>query len=453
VNLALLAFEAGRGTIVHGTTPRRVALDLVQPLGGLFHSVDARSAYGDQPRLTMGTVRSGNLTYAWPRQISAQESRPIVIGSGIGLDQDDCILAAVGEAVERYCVSAYKDDQFVWATAKELGADALDLDTIPRCSTVELSHPKCPLTAPDKRVKIRWVKGLSLLDGRSVYVPAIMVYLYLRAANAGERIWVPISTGCAAHVSYEWALIAAILEVVERDALSITWLQQLSLPRLEIDCIPPQLATHWERYQRSSKDLGYLLFDATTDVGFPTVYGLQLSDIDQRRATLVSCATALNPIDALAKILRDMVFVRAGSRASVGVPESWDDFTSLAHGATYMASAERSHAFDFLRHSESISLLSEMATVQTSDPKTALVFILDQLRRKNIGVFAVDLTTDEVVRYGMKAVRVVVPNLQPFAFRYLARFLGHPRLYDAPRNMGYSVRSEENLNKWPQPFA
>jgi len=50
-------------------------------------------------------------------------------------------------------------------------------------------------------------------------------------------------------------------------------------------------------------------------------------------------------------------------------------------------------------------------------------------------------------------VRVIIPGLQPLSFHYRARYLGHPRLYEAPALMGYPVLREEDLNGWPQPFA
>jgi ribosomal protein S12 methylthiotransferase accessory factor len=53
----------------------------------------------------------------------------------------------------------------------------------------------------------------------------------------------------------------------------------------------------------------------------------------------------------------------------------------------------------------------------------------------------------------MTVVRAVVPGLQPLTFHYRARFLGSPRLYEAPARMGYPVRAEAELNAWPQPFA
>ena len=79
--------------------------------------------------------------------------------------------------------------------------------------------------------------------------------------------------------------------------------------------------------------------------------------------------------------------------------------------------------------------------------------ILASFQSKGISIYAVDLTTDEARRVGMKVLRVVIPALQPLSFCYTAQYKGHPRLYEAPSLMGYTVRDEQNLNKWPQPFA
>jgi ribosomal protein S12 methylthiotransferase accessory factor len=67
--------------------------------------------------------------------------------------------------------------------------------------------------------------------------------------------------------------------------------------------------------------------------------------------------------------------------------------------------------------------------------------------------FVVDLSTDEALRCGVRIVRVLIPALQPLSFNYRARYLGHPRLYDAPMQMGHPVHQEEQLNHWPQPFS
>src|SRR5262245_26265981 len=408
---------------------------LLQPQGGLFGSVARIRAQGLEPRFTPRIARLGDLSRVnVPVRAKSghghAEAR--LAGAGTGFDDEDGLRPALAEGLERYCAAMFRKEQFLRATAEELGAEALDLDTIPRCSRAELAHPLCPLVAPDKKAPIRWVRGVSLLDGRLVYVPAVMVYLYIGSASPAERIWLTITTGCAAHVSYERALVGAILEVVERDAISLVWLQQLRLPRIEVDEVPALLAPHWDRYQRSSQDLEYHFFDATTDVGFPTVYGLQVARAHKRLTTLVSCSTELNPVAALAKAVQDMTPGRISMREPRPVPESWDEFDDVFHGAAYLARAERAEAFDFLLRSGARRRLSEMPSLGSTEGEPSLPAVLERLRRQGLEAFAVDLTTDEAVRCGLRVVRVVIPGLQPLSFHYRARYLGHLRLYEAP---------------------
>jgi ribosomal protein S12 methylthiotransferase accessory factor len=118
-----------------------------------------------------------------------------------------------------------------------------------------------------------------------------------------------------------------------------------------------------------------------------------------------------------------------------------------------MACADRLHAFDFLLHSKERRYLSKIDIVDCPDEKGDLQRVLGRLKSKQMNVYAVDLSTDEALRVGTPVVRAVIPALQPFSHFYRARYLGHPRLYDAPRTMGYRTYSETQLNHWPQPFS
>jgi ribosomal protein S12 methylthiotransferase accessory factor len=162
--------------------------------------------------------------------------------------------------------------------------------------------------------------------------------------------------------------------------------------------------------------------------------------------------SALNPAEALVKVMRDMASGRIAFRNSRPTPENWDDFRDVSQGAAYMARAERSDAFSFLLESGRTRSLSDMAALDFPDSKQALQVVLELLRRKRMEAFAVDLSTDEALRSGMRVVRVVVPGLHPLSFHYRARYLGHRRLYEAPLEMGYPVSPEEQVNHWPQPF-
>jgi ribosomal protein S12 methylthiotransferase accessory factor len=429
---------------------------IMQPIGGLFNGERKLRTGCDEPRLTVRVSQLGDISQVWAHggNSPARRHSPVSVdGIGTDLADEQTLLPSLAEGLERYCTSIFCSEQFVVASAEELGNSALDLSTIPVCSRKELAHPRCPLTAPDKKSPIRWVQAVSLLDGRLTYVPAVMVYLHAGCTTPSERICIPITTGCGAHTSYERALLAAILEVIERDALSLLWLQELPLPRIEVDQRSTQLAAYWDRYERASADLEYVFFDATTDLGVPTVYSVQLSRANRRVMTLVSCSTALDPYEAVAKVMRDMASCRIPFRQSRQVPANWDNFTDLFHGAAYMARVEQAGAFDFLLKSPNRRSLSAMPSLEMGDAKVNLRELLRCFRQKQLDIYAVELSTDEALRVGFRVVRVIIPALQPFSFYYRARYLGHPRVYDAPRQMGYPVRAEEQLNQWPQPFS
>ncbi|HLJ91187.1 MAG TPA: YcaO-like family protein [Candidatus Angelobacter sp.] len=428
---------------------------LVQPLGGLIGKAVSFWAESDEPGMATRIVDLGDVSQVWGRPSINRKTQTaqLISGCGVGLDAENAFLPAVGEGLERYCSCVFAKEQFIAASARDLGGEALNLDLVARCSKTELANPKCPLLPPDKNTPIRWVRGLSLLDGRRVYLPAVMVYLYTGSCGPGERFWLPITTGCAGHISFERALSSAICEVVERDAISLVWLQKLALPRIEIDHAPPPLADYWARYLRASRDLEYIFFDATTDLGVPTVYGLQISRENQRLTTLVSCSTALQPAEAISKVMRDMAACRIAFRGPRPVPETPRDCRTVFDGASYMSPADRIHAFDFLLDNHNYKSLGGMAGLDRLSDQDALQRLLAIFRAKKMDIYAVDLSTDEALRVGMRVVRVVIPALQPFSFNYLARYLGHPRLYDAPREMGYRAYKETELNPWPQPFA
>lgn len=428
--------------------------ELLQLQGGLFGSISHVQTPGLEPNFVTrlaGLGRIGELNAGSYDRPQASRCTAAAAGAGTDIEGDRALFLAVAEGLERYSASTYRNDQFLWASGAELGADAVDLDSIPRCSQRELSSRLCPLSAPTKHEAIRWVRGVSLSDGRVTYLPAVMVYLHIRAHTPAERIWLPISTGCAAHDTYENALVSAILEVVERDAISIVWLQKLQLPRIEIDD-PSSVGPSWDRLQRSSRDLEYAFFDATTDLGFPTIYALQFAPADSLAAALVSCATDLSPSAAIAKVIRDMAAVRQAFREPRQVPENLAEFSDVFHGAAYMARLEHSGAFAFLTRSKARRRLTGMASPVCYSGGN-FQFVIDRLRQKRLEAFAVDLTTDEAIRSGFRVVRVIIPGLQPLSFHHSARYLAHPRLYAAPRLMGYPVRREERLNQWPQPFA
>lgn len=425
---------------------------LYNDLGGAFADLSISESGGDAIRMSHVSLSLGNLGAL--KAINARNSSgswPLIRAGAAGLDETSAMTPALGEAIERYSAAVYKEEQFVWATNQELAESALDLDCLPKCSESELRHPMCPLIAPDKLKPIRWVRGLSLFDGSPILIPAVVAYLQLHDMVPQERFWLPISTGCASHISFEQAILSAIFEVVERDAVSLTWLQRLGLPELEIDCVPSVVQPVWERYCEGSRDIQFRFFLATSDLGFPTIYGVQLADFSKTACTLVACSTSASIDQAVRKVIEDLAIQRLVFKTPIELPESWDEFAHVLHGGTFMAKAENRPAFEFILSGKRKVKLSDVNA--GTPPMDTLKSVIDQLKAKEMPAYVVDLTTDEAIRAGFRVVRVIIPGLLPLSVRYRARFLGHQRLYSAPKSMGFMALSEAELNHWPQPFA
>jgi ribosomal protein S12 methylthiotransferase accessory factor len=363
-------------------------------------------------------------------------------GAGTGVDATIAAKLAVVEALERYSSCMYDERQLVWATGAELGREAIDLDTVARCSEAELSDPRCPVRPADNDVPIRWVRGVSLTGRAERWVPAVMAFLNIPPQTPAEQFVLQVSTGCAAHVDPARAVLNAICEVVERDAISLTWLQRLALPMIEVVATTRAV---------SAEAVRTYLFDATTDLGIPTVYGIDVAE--DSYGTGVMCASDVDPDQAVAKVLREAASGRVALSMAPPVTRPVEDFETVWEGASYMAKAERRGAFGFLLGSNRTVVQSDMKALGTGTPDGDLAAVVDCLARRGMEVVIVDLTTDEAARAGLWVVRAVIPALQPLSFNYRARFLGHARLFDAPLRMGYRSWAEPELNPWPQPFA
>jgi len=427
---------------------------LLRPIGGLMEEVTILTQECTAPVFEVGVTALDNLTMTFPHvsTIHGTDARNESLGgAGADPDPDQAWIRAVAEGAERYCCMVYDQADFIVATADELGAAALDLRTVPRCSEREYADPACPLRRPDPTVPIRWARGYSLIDRCERYVPAVMTYLYIHPRR-GEDFWQTITTGVAAHTSLVTALVSAICEMIERDAIALTWLARLPLPRIEFESpLPRELEANYSRLARSL--IRQYFFDATTDLGIPTIYSVQVVEGHPKLAQYVSCATDFSAAAACAKTIREAAPARAVFQIPREIPRDVADFQSLYEGAVYMGRSEQRFAFDFLLKGAARRPLSAVAIDVPQDEPSRLRLLIDRLKAIGTDAIVVDITTDEVRDAGLWVVRVVTPGLLPMSTIHRARFLGHSRLYAYPEWAGFGTRVESDVNPVPQPFA
>jgi len=435
-----------------GTDFRRV-FELVSAQGGLIENLSKISPIGHPYQVYGATLGELGKIHTNIDRSASRASAVEIGGSGGGTDPELARGIAAVEAIERHANSALPSN-LLWSDGSDLEGAVFDIGSLPTCSEQELASPHCPVLPYAAGSKIRWTRGWSLTAGVPVWVPASLVWLHGQALTPNERFTLPISTGAAAHSSIEAAVRNGIREVVERDAIALAWLQQLELPEIIVDGSDNEIDS--QLMAASDEGRTYRFFDATTDLGIPTVYCVETDACSSALRNVVMCDTNPDFRESVRKILRELAASRLGLATYRFSSENPFEFTTVYDGALHMGRAERADAFEFLLHRREPKQKVHLDNLPVRVFESAideLGFLLHQLAVHGMEVTVVDITTREAELAGIVVVKVVIPELMPLSFVHAARFLAHSRLYDAPVAMGYRHRSTETINPHPQPFA
>ncbi|KUN25084.1 hypothetical protein AQJ23_17075 [Streptomyces antibioticus] len=192
-------------------------------------------------------------------------------GAGYAFSDPDAALgAALGEAAERYCGNLVPD-RLVRASYDELrqrGLRAVDPGSLALYGPDQYADPAFPLTALTRDLTVEWTEGTDLADGGRVLVPASLVWVSYVSADVeprGPRTNPVIQAGLAAGATYEEACLGALSEIVERDAMTISWHGRAGLRAIR----PPE----WlDRFARGPQDRL-----STRFLAFASPFGLRVA--------------------------------------------------------------------------------------------------------------------------------------------------------------------------------
>ncbi|MFI1014075.1 YcaO-like family protein [Streptomyces sp. NPDC020965] len=380
------------------------------------------------------------------------ESAPDAEGSGSGRVLGDADLSrtiAIAEGAERYAGTNLHHEP-VWAKATELDGPVLDTSRLPRCSERELADSRCRVRPFSDEARIRWVRGVDLIGGNEVWVPAALACYGLRG-TPDERFGPGISTGFSIHTDMTRSVLGGVHEILERDSIALTWLQRLPLPPLadEVVTDDARQLIDWSR----RRFIDTYLYDATSDIGVPTVFVLQSAPHDDQVRMIIGAGNGRSYGEAVDRAMLETLTTRGLFYGDDQPRDDYAEFHSVVDGARFMSRPERAGAFAFLLDGLAERTPSAWAPELPEDPERQLAAILSRLADAGMQAVAVDLTSSEMRGVGLSAVAVVIPDLQPMSLNPLANFRAHPRLSTALARMGHACPTEEEQNPWPVPFA
>jgi ribosomal protein S12 methylthiotransferase accessory factor len=365
--------------------------------------------------------------------------------------------AAIGEALERYSAVYVPRERVQLATARTLGDAAVRPFRFALFHPAQYAEGDLPFTEFTEDTPTTFVEGASLHDGSPAYLPAELVYLG-RPSTASLPIAHSTSNGLACAATFTEAVLRALLELVERDAVMLAWKCRLSLPLLDWTD-DEDLQSHDRRFFDVT-GVPFNVLDGSAFLDVPiaiaVVHGPPGSGASLAMGAGASATVGDAWLAAVAEGFGVSRWVRQQTLAQQpGTPSPDPDrIETFEEHLLYYARPEHAERAGFLDGSGERRPTRSVEALEGTTPRLQVDAVLRRLARHGLSAYVVDVTSPDVRSLGLSVARVIVPELCALDVSHRARFLGGTRLYTAAHEAGLVPAPLEpaDLNPLPHPF-
>ncbi len=368
-------------------------------------------------------------------------------GTGVGLDNESCLWATIGEAVERYSASIQDKTRLIRAKGTALDGPVLPPEDLIGFSDTQYASEGFPFSRPTTSTQIYWMKGIRYPQGDEVWVPADCA-LVSRIEPDDTIFDKGYSTGLGAGTIREKAALSALREVIERDAYVCHWLTGSPGRNFDIshvrDIVGPEYHPFLER-----EDVEMSIIDISTDTDVPCI----LTMIREKNGKGVASGASCNVSYKIA--------------LEKSVLECWHTYNWLIDLNRWTKSAEKeeisefidhvSHylepsrqgAVDFLMSPTDMIPRDAALSVEALSVRQELTLLIGRLHKLGYTSYFVDVTAPDVAELGWTVVRAIVPGLQPMSAGVGFEHRDTRRLQKFADWKGFTF---DQINEDPHPF-
>lgn len=368
-------------------------------------------------------------------------------GVGVAATRRRAAQIAVVEALERYCQLCPVDrDLLCRGSYRDLRSLAIAPATFASMS-VDQYRAHSHLMRLEENTVIDWCEAYSATRRRRRLIPAAFAYGSLGATPPNNFLPEWPTSGYAAHVSLRAAALAGLLELLERDALALTWHARLPIAALELSGLSKRINLLCDRLRVVGVSLH--LFELMTDGPFPVV--MAVAERLREPFLVVGCACRTNRVAAAIKAISEcaQTLFWWGQRA----PRP-NDGTGFEQHAVFYGSAVGAHLFWSQLNIAQPPKINAHVNTKYARPKDAFSAAVAALARRGLEVILADITTADVAELGLRVVRVIVPGLMDISCDPAFGQFGTPRLHTTLRRMGLSNAGPKGtINRLPVPLA
>ncbi len=427
--------------------------DLVDPRVGIVKNLSERPPDAGAPDFFHYYASACN-TFAFTRQVN------FYAAGGASADRGVALAKAIGEAVERYCSAIYDIEELPLYAAESAPFPCVDPSLFAHYNQEQYASDGFPFVSFDHGTPVRWVPAFDALTGYVLHVPAAKVYVpYTYYVGTGDTpICQPISTGLACHMSPAEAAVSGVCEVIERDAVTLTWQAMISPAQVLIETLSDENYDLVRRYERAGARV--TVFDITTDVGVPTALSVLRCASREQPAMVVAASASLDPEEAVRKSLEELAHTRRYTQQInlrvprlVPDPPRHENVTGQISHLNFWCDHDNVRHADFLFASKKRIGFDELPHPEIADPRSDLQTVARAVERTGHRVLLVDLTTSDVRELGFSVVRAIIPGYHPLALGFAFRARGGRRLYEVPQRLGHpGITREAGENPVPHPY-
>ncbi|HLF23051.1 MAG TPA: YcaO-like family protein, partial [Burkholderiales bacterium] len=189
-------------------------------------------------------------------------------GTGVSFNRDRARVGAIGEAIERMAMAEPDGLSIHDARWTDVASRAPHPQSLAPHASEELARFKA-LKPFDESALLGWLSGTRIVDGAERLIPLGAVF-----PDTARRLgqwWAPLMPNShASGLTREGAIVHALVEAVERDALMLAWAQRTIARRLDLDAVAADRAGAAKAVAAArNAQLEIVVGDLTSDIGLP----------------------------------------------------------------------------------------------------------------------------------------------------------------------------------------
>ncbi|MDD5485476.1 MAG: YcaO-like family protein [Methanocellales archaeon] len=370
---------------------------------------------------------------------------------GSSFSKDKALMKAIGEALERHSLSIYREGSFVWDSYSNLKEKAINPENF--IFPYEFKIKSEFKLYNSENNKLNWIKGYSLTQDEDVFVPAQLVFVPYRYKKNEPVIQFPISTGAASYSFLKGAILEGLLEVIERDAFMIYYLNKISPKIVDIENsgnkMFEEIISSIKRY-----NLELYILDISTEVPVYSILAIIIDRTGLGPAISLGMKSDLSIKNAIIGSVEEAFHGRFWIRSEM-IKKGPKVIKEIYERRYFISDIkERGLLWSGLQMIDKIKFFLEGGSVLFKNfpnrKNKNLNTLLDYFKEENVEILYVDVTPPNLERRKIYTVKVLIPQFQPLYLDERFPYWKGKRLEEVPKKLGFMPLRV--VNKFPHPF-